>query len=544
MPSSAPDHLTELAQQLLKLQPETILDVGIGYGKLAFLAREYLEAWKDRVHPESWKVTIHGIEAWEPYTKLPWIHALYDEVWHQTLQDRCNFWERCGDPFPVYDLVVAGDVIEHLPKEEAVKCLKTLLKACKGHLLINLPLGEAWLNNQIVDGNPYEQHRSAWSVHDVYELGEVLSSKTFGSQAKPVGWFVLKGEWTEPAPQIVVPRIAPPAAPPPSNTILHVHNVRRCGGTGNFVYDLARCFPEFEHVALCVNDPSGDPRWIQAVSNTMRPIYAPALTPELLDELNPRVVCLHSTVGGKLGSGDPKADWPYDWLSDGGRRFVIAFHHTVTYPLVPADLDVFVSEFIKKRYEAFLPRMKAHAVIPPCTDLRPFAAITREHHSDGVGSEPLALTTAGKACDEAKAVLSSRNGASGPWIVDHQPPGTLGSMPGYLSKFPFAVVWSGHQETWCRTVSEAMAAGCLTFAHRAGAVPEQITHGQNGFLFDTGDELVKLLDEVRANEMFSPLRLQQIARAGREWALKNVGFERLKNDLYPHLMRGVLGSAV
>lgn len=37
---------------------------------------------------------------------------------------------------------------------------------------------------------------------------------------------------------------------------------------------------------------------------------------------------------------------------------------------------------------------------------------------------------------------------------------------------------------------EAMAAGCITFCHQSGGPKELITHGQNGFLYHTADELI------------------------------------------------------
>lgn len=324
--------------------------------------------------------------------------------------------------------------------------------------------------------------------------------------------------------------VGPPLEPipfkegPHTNTVLHVHNVRRCGGTGNFVYDMARCFPEFQHVALCVNDPRGDPQWINDVSETMRTMYAPQLTKEIMDDIDPRVVVLHSTVGTKV-----KGEWPWAWLSDGGRRYVIALHHTATYPLFPADLDVFVSEYIKGRYEKFLGRMKDHMVLPPCTDMAPYAAIPRN------GVRNRLVTTGGKACAELQAFMQEDFG----WEWDSSPPGRLGQFAGYLGKFGFAVIWSGHQETWCRTVSEALAAGCVTVAHRAGAIPEQITPGENGYLFQDRASLVDVMEELGA---LSDDRLAEIAQAGREWAVKHVGFDRMRQGLYPRLIKATLGS--
>lgn len=333
--------------------------------------------------------------------------------------------------------------------------------------------------------------------------------------------------------------VSPPTPPKPKfagkpepnrNVILHVHNVRRCGGTGNFVYDVARAFPEFTHTALCVNDAAGDPQWIRDVSGTMRTLYLPQLTREFLDEVNPTVLFLHATAGQRL-----EGAWPYEWLQDGGRRYVVSVHHVPLRPILPADLDVFVSEHVKLKYVSptnFLGRMKAHTVIPPCTDLAPYAAITRNG-----AAKPLVATTGGKHCAELDEV---ERGLAGRWTFDRSPPGRLGAMPGYLSRFPFAVVWSGHQETWCRTVTEALAAGCVTVAHRAGAIPEQIEHGVNGFLFDDAGGLRSVLDDLSGR---TPENLAKVAEKGRAWAVENAGLDRLRKDFYPHFMKAVINAA-
>lgn len=307
--------------------------------------------------------------------------------------------------------------------------------------------------------------------------------------------------------------------------MLHVHNVRRCGGTGNFVYDMAQCFPEWQHVALCVNDAAGDPAWIRSVSNVMRTMYSPVITEELLDEINPRIVVLHATSGKRLSGG-----WPYPWLQAGGKRYVIRIHHIPTHPILPADLSVFVSEYVKERYTQFLGKqIPRWIVMPPCTDLAPYAAIERPPHGRG-----RVATTGGKACSEMQALMQSELKH---WEWDSSPPGRLGQFHHYLAQFPFAVVWSGLQETWCRTVTESMAAGCVTIAHRVGAIPEQIEHGINGFLFDTGADLAPLMDEVQSK---SKLELYAIANAGREWAVKNAGFERMRSVLYPFFTEALM----
>jgi len=157
------------------------------------------------------------------------------------------------------------------------------------------------------------------------------------------------------------------------DVILHVHNERRSGKEDDFVVAFARTFPEFKHTALCVNDPEGDDDWIKTVSSSMRTLYAPRLTPELMDGINPKIVCLHNTATASLGTGDSASDWPYGWIRDHGGRYVIAFHYAPAFPPIPADLDVFMSEEIKEMCGSLTPHMKQTAVLSPLAGLEELA---------------------------------------------------------------------------------------------------------------------------------------------------------------------------
>lgn len=297
-------------------------------------------------------------------------------------------------------------------------------------------------------------------------------------------------------------------------TVLHVHNVQRPGGTGNFAFDFARCFAGWRHLAVCVNDARGDAQWREDVAPQLRTFYAPQLTPAILDELSPRVVVLHATAARSLAGS-----YPWAWLRASG-RLVISWHHVALSPIIPADLDVYESEFVRGQYSPYVDQIARGVVCPPCTDLAPYAAIPRTCPSGR------RVTTAGKSCAEAEQLARE----TPDWSWCHRPPGRVGSMPAYLAGFDVAVVWSGLQETWCRTVTEAMAAGCLTLAHRAGAIPEQIEHGRNGFLFDTREEAAALLAALPDRS-----DLEAIREAGRVSALACGGFDRLRSTLGPVL---------
>jgi len=164
MPSSTWAHIPNVIEAIFKLQPTSILDVGIGYGKWGFLCREYLESWKDRVFPNQWKVRIDGIEIFVPYyERLPWVRNIYDEV---HIGDACSVVDGLCLR---YDVVMAGDVLEHIEKSAAAELMQRLMTIANKTLILGLPIGDTWMRNQIVADNQAESHRSSWGIDEVHQ---------------------------------------------------------------------------------------------------------------------------------------------------------------------------------------------------------------------------------------------------------------------------------------------------------------------------------------------------------------------------------------
>ena len=159
MPTSPYVHIQTFVNYLLEIKPASILDIGLGNGKMGFIARDLLDVMiGERYRSEQWRIRIDGIEVYADY-----IQALQKEIYdHIYIGDAFEIVPRLES----YDLIVMGDVLEHFDKNTAWEFLDRCAAKTKKHLILNLPLGPEWEQPEIYD-NPYEKHRSVWTWEDV-----------------------------------------------------------------------------------------------------------------------------------------------------------------------------------------------------------------------------------------------------------------------------------------------------------------------------------------------------------------------------------------
>jgi SAM-dependent methyltransferase len=155
-------HLTFVIDVLRDLRPESVLDVGTGFGKYGFLVREYLDVYNYRIYRRDWKVVLDGIEAHEPYI-MEHQRYLYNSL-HRG--DACRLIENLGQ----YDMVIAGDMVEHQEKANALRLLAAMTDHARKWVLISIPLGRSWPQEEY-DGNQFDAHRSEWSARELRGLG-------------------------------------------------------------------------------------------------------------------------------------------------------------------------------------------------------------------------------------------------------------------------------------------------------------------------------------------------------------------------------------
>jgi len=150
-----PENISTVVRWITCVDPKSVLDVGIGFGKYGVLAREYTDIRHGRYRKEGWKTQIDGIEIFELYRNLVW--QVYDKIY---IGDALTLI----DSLVNYELILLGDVIEHFAKVDGM----TLLTKCQQHstkaVIVSTPFGN--YPQDAVFGNEHEWHLSMWLPED------------------------------------------------------------------------------------------------------------------------------------------------------------------------------------------------------------------------------------------------------------------------------------------------------------------------------------------------------------------------------------------
>ena len=172
MPTSNWQNISYNINLVRKLNPKSILDIGVGFGRWGILFREFLEIWDEENYSGRWKRIIDGVEIFPDYIK-DYHRYFYNNIY---IENALDFLRRNENK---YDLINCGDVIEHFTKQEGEELIKLCLDKGR-YVLINIPIGKNWEQPE-VGNNKYEAHRSKWYNSDFtkYKYNKIKSFNDF-----------------------------------------------------------------------------------------------------------------------------------------------------------------------------------------------------------------------------------------------------------------------------------------------------------------------------------------------------------------------------
>ena len=163
MGTSNPENRPWILEKVKLINPDTIIDVGAGEGTYARLLKPEL--------PDS---HITGIEVFKDNIDRFNLFYLYDDILHMDVRDLDEMY--C-------DLVIFGDVLEHMTKEDALKVWDLAAKHAD-YAIINIPIihfpqGELYGNcheTHVVDDWDHDKVLEAFPGIIEFNVGEVTGA--------------------------------------------------------------------------------------------------------------------------------------------------------------------------------------------------------------------------------------------------------------------------------------------------------------------------------------------------------------------------------
>lgn len=143
MPFSSESGKPAIHDIMRRIKPKSGLDIGAGCGTYAHLFPD---------------VRWDGIEVWEPYVEQFGLKNLYDCI-------MVGDARKVKPPRTRYDVIMAGDVLEHMSADDAAKLLRKLRKLAP-YIVVSIPLGH--YPQGVFGENPYEEHvKDDWTDAEV-----------------------------------------------------------------------------------------------------------------------------------------------------------------------------------------------------------------------------------------------------------------------------------------------------------------------------------------------------------------------------------------
>jgi len=156
MPSSSKEGKAQTIEWVKEIQEpiNRVLDLGTGRGTYSRLFRKFETT---QIYNSHWI----GIEAWTPYIEQFDLKSQYHEIINEDIR-KVDY-----QALSPIDLTFAGDVLEHVTKEEAIDIVDRILEICP-RLIISIPI--VHYPQDVYEGNHFEIHvKDDWSHSEMIE---------------------------------------------------------------------------------------------------------------------------------------------------------------------------------------------------------------------------------------------------------------------------------------------------------------------------------------------------------------------------------------
>lgn len=170
---SDPENKPWALEKIKEIDPKTVLDCGAGAGT-------YLDLIKANL---GYQTIVVGVEAWYPYIIKYDLEDRYDILYPIDIRDMASFQ---------YDLVILGDILEHMPEADAVLLWNRISEEAK-YALISIPI--IHYEQGAINDNPYEVHvEEDWTTEKVLQkFSNIVEYKEFSQ----TGVFIAKFKGAE-----------------------------------------------------------------------------------------------------------------------------------------------------------------------------------------------------------------------------------------------------------------------------------------------------------------------------------------------------------
>jgi 2-polyprenyl-3-methyl-5-hydroxy-6-metoxy-1,4-benzoquinol methylase len=131
---------------------ETVLDLGCGSGLYS--------------PPQGLALNYSlGVEVYQPYLEECRQKKIHSEYIQADIRG-IEFKESS------FDAVLMLNVLEHMTREEGIRLIAKCSIWARKRVIIATPNGFLWQDGY--DGNPFQEHKSGWSVQDLHQLGFIV----------------------------------------------------------------------------------------------------------------------------------------------------------------------------------------------------------------------------------------------------------------------------------------------------------------------------------------------------------------------------------